>query len=104
MQTPDGQRFLVPHEALTPDNESVQLELKLPFAFLTLNKPGARNAFDTHMWAAFTQKVNEIPKDGSVLAAILQGNGKDLSAGADVPQMTELWNQLHADDNPTEAA
>ncbi len=67
-------------KSLSPSNDSV--------AFLTLNRPGASNALDGEMIREITESLAQVKQRGlSCRALVLQGEGKNFCAGADLEWM-----------------
>ncbi|HEY0901676.1 MAG TPA: enoyl-CoA hydratase-related protein, partial [Micavibrio sp.] len=56
-------------------------------ATITLNRPDTHNAFDEHVIAALTGKLDVLHLDKSVRVLVLRGAGKSFSAGADLNWM-----------------
>lgn len=54
-------------------------------AFLTLDRPGKRNALTGEMWAALRGHLDALP--GDVAALVLRGAGGSFSAGADLAEL-----------------
>lgn len=59
-------------------------------ARLTLNRPEVHNAFDDELIVRFTDLLGGLEKDGGVRALVLQANGKNFSAGADLRWMRRM--------------
>lgn len=56
-------------------------------ATITLNRPDTHNAFDEHVIAALSGKLDVLRLEKSVYALVLRGAGKSFSAGADLNWM-----------------
>lgn len=56
-------------------------------AFLTLNRPEVHNAFDEHVIDALITALNELDANQDVRVLVLNSNGKNFSAGADLNWM-----------------
>ena len=67
---------------LTDDAEGVRT--------ITLNRPDARNAFDTALYAATGSALDAADADDSVRVVILAGAGKGFSAGQDLKEMAKI--------------
>ena len=71
-------------------------------ATITLNRPDAHNAFDDHVIAALSGKLDVLRLESDVHAVVLRGTGKSFSAGADLNWMkraaayTEAQNKADA--------
>jgi enoyl-CoA hydratase/carnithine racemase len=57
---------------------------------LTLNRPEARNAFNTDLYRATGDALNQADADDSVKVVILTGAGKGFSAGQDLKEMAQV--------------
>jgi enoyl-CoA hydratase/carnithine racemase len=57
---------------------------------ITLNRPEARNAFDTALYAATGSAIDSAEADDTVRVAILTGAGKGFSAGQDLKEMAQI--------------
>lgn len=55
-------------------------------AWLRLNHPDKRNAIDRPMRIALLEAIHEVSEDPSVRCAVITGNGKAFSSGADLTQ------------------
>jgi enoyl-CoA hydratase/3-hydroxyacyl-CoA dehydrogenase len=62
----------------------VDLEIKGPVAYLTLNRPEAMNALNETVVAQIAEQFDEAEKDTDVTAIVIQGAGKAFGAGADI--------------------
>lgn len=62
----------------------LQIERKGRAAFLTLNRPESRNAFDEALMEAVTGFFKSAAKDKSLRAVVLKGAGRHFCAGADI--------------------
>ena len=67
-----------------PSETSILLEHRGAVAFVTLNRPEQRNAFDAPMCAQMRQTIDQIEADPSVLCTVLQANGPAFCAGMDL--------------------
>ncbi len=71
-------------------------------ATITLNRPDTHNAFDEHVIAALSGKLDVLRLEKDVFAVVLRGAGKSFSAGADLNWMkraagfTEAQNKSDA--------
>lgn len=71
-------------------------------ATITLNRPDTHNAFDEHVIAALSGKLDVLRLEKSVRVLVLRGEGKSFSAGADLNWMkraagfTEQQNKADA--------
>jgi 2-(1,2-epoxy-1,2-dihydrophenyl)acetyl-CoA isomerase len=55
-------------------------------AWLRLNRPEKRNALDRPLRTALLEAIHEVSEDIEVKAAVITGNGKAFSSGADLTQ------------------
>jgi methylglutaconyl-CoA hydratase len=61
-----------------------------PVAFVTLNRPDVRNAFDDRLVADLAAWAGQTARDPGVRVAVLGGAGKVFSAGADLGWMASM--------------
>jgi len=59
-------------------------------AYVTLNRPEVRNAFDDALIAALTQWADAAAQDATLRVVVLAGAGAVFSAGADLAWMTRM--------------
>ena len=64
--------------------EQIRYEVTDPMATITLNRPGALNAWTTRMGAEVKHAVAAAEADKSVVAIVLTGEGRGFCAGADL--------------------
>lgn len=64
-------------------NNAVLYEVKDDIAFITLNRPEKLNALNTEMCVEIAEAWKRFEQEKEVFVAILSGNGKAFSAGAD---------------------
>lgn len=64
--------------------EQILYEVADPIATITLNRPGALNAWTTRMGAEVKHAVAQAEADKSVVAIVLTGAGRGFCAGADL--------------------
>lgn len=55
-------------------------------AWLRMNRPEKRNALDRPLRSALLAAIHEVSEDNEVKAAVITGNGKAFSSGADLTQ------------------
>lgn len=77
----------MPATALTSDID-VRLEDRL--AFVTINRPGRRNAMTLVMWQEMARIFRALSEDRAIRAIILAGAGADFSAGADISEFATV--------------
>jgi enoyl-CoA hydratase/carnithine racemase len=86
---PERTESLMSKPARNPQNEPVLLrEDHDGVAFLTLNRPAARNALSEELLDALTAALQIIGGDRAVRAVILKANGPAFCAGHDLKEMT----------------
>ncbi len=68
----------------------VLLENKAGVAWVTLNRPEVRNAFDDSLISELKKIFGKIEKDQSIRAMVLAGNGPAFCAGADLNWMKRM--------------
>jgi enoyl-CoA hydratase/carnithine racemase len=71
------------------DSAIVQRDDRDGIAFVTLNRPAARNALSAAMIEALTQTLSAIAGDKSVRGVVLAANGPGFCAGHDLREITE---------------
>src|SRR3954470_21893115 len=57
-----------------------------PVAYLTFNRPQARNAITFEMYDALARSCDQIEADESLRAVIVRGAGGSFAAGTDISQ------------------
>lgn len=72
--------------------ETISYSFKDKIATVTLNRPEVHNAFNEVMIAELTEIFKKISEDELVRVAVLTGNGKSFSAGADLNWMKKMIN------------
>ncbi|MGZ3744919.1 MAG: enoyl-CoA hydratase-related protein, partial [Pseudobdellovibrionaceae bacterium] len=68
----------------------VEVKEAAQVAYIKLNRPDIRNAFDPSMIADITQAFFDLDKRRDLRAIVLQGEGKVFCAGADLKWMKEM--------------
>lgn len=68
----------------------VELKEAAHVAYVKLNRPDIRNAFDPSMIADITKAFTDLEKRQDIRAIVLQGEGKVFCAGADLNWMREM--------------
>ena len=71
-------------------SENLLVEKRNQVAFVTLNRPEIRNAFDDTLIAGLTRALRELDADASVRAVVLAGAGPAFCAGADLNWMKRM--------------
>ena len=66
------------------------VEKKEGVAWITLNRPEVRNAFDDELIASLKTCFSELGEDQSIRVAVLAGNGPAFCAGADLNWMKRM--------------
>ena len=70
---------------------AVDLQFDGPVAVVTLNRPEALNAFDTHQMERVTEAFRSLRGNRTVRTVVLTGAGdRAFAAGADIKEMAEL--------------
>lgn len=77
------------------DYHNVQLNISNERAIITFNRPQKRNAINEQTMDELLHILKELEANSKVRIAILRGNGKDFSAGADLDWMrdTQLMDE-----------
>jgi methylglutaconyl-CoA hydratase len=70
--------------------ETVQLKIEDRVAWVALDRPDVRNAFNEVMIAELIQVLDGVGKDDSVRVMVLTGKGKAFCAGADLNWMKKM--------------
>jgi methylglutaconyl-CoA hydratase len=70
--------------------ETIDLKTEDQVAWVALNRPDVRNAFNEVMIAELIQVLDRIEGDDSVRVLVLTGNGKAFCAGADLNWMRKM--------------
>lgn len=70
--------------------ENLLVEKRDQVAFVTLNRPEIRNAFDDTLIASLTRALRDLDTDASVRAVVLAGAGAAFCAGADLNWMKRM--------------
>ncbi|TRW49504.1 gamma-carboxygeranoyl-CoA hydratase [Aliidiomarina halalkaliphila] len=71
-------------------------------AWLTMNRPDVHNAFDDHMIAQLRAALKQASDSQEARVLVLQANGKNFSAGADLNWMRSMAEK-NFDENVTDA-
>jgi len=70
-----------------PDDQTTKFETEGPLAFLTFNRPDARNAMTWEMYEALVAACDRVDGDGGIRVFVLRGaGGKAFVAGTDIAQ------------------
>ena len=72
------------------DVSMVLYENRNAVAWVTLNRPDVRNAFDDALIARLTQVFSDVENDKAIRAMVLAGNGPAFCAGADLNWMKRM--------------
>jgi len=70
---------------------ALDLSLEPPLAVLTLNRPEARNAFNTAMWRAIPELVDLISRDSAIRVLLVRGAGGNFASGADITEFPRVF-------------
>lgn len=70
--------------------QNLLVEKRDQVAFVTLNRPEIRNAFDDTLIASLTRALRDLDTDASVRAVVLAGAGAAFCAGADLNWMKRM--------------
>jgi len=79
---------------MTPDKklETIRLEIKDKVAWVILNRPEVRNAFNATMISEMTEVFKVINNQGYLRVVVVTGEGKGFCAGADLNWMKGVVN------------
>lgn len=72
--------------------ETIEMKTEDRVAWVALNRPEVRNAFNEVMIAELIQVLDRVEKDDSVRVLVLTGSGKAFCAGADLNWMKKMKN------------
>ncbi len=70
--------------------KEITSEIKNGVAWITLNRPGKRNALNDRLIGDLKTAMNEAEADAEVRVVVLRGAGKDFCAGADLSQLQKV--------------
>lgn len=70
--------------------DNIEVSILNQCAFVTLNRPEIRNAFDDALIGNLTRTLKELDADDAVRAVVLQGAGSAFCAGADLNWMKRM--------------
>ncbi|GAB56463.1 enoyl-CoA hydratase [Glaciecola punicea ACAM 611] len=65
---------------------TIHIELKKAVAYITLNRPKSRNAFNHEMRLAFLSALEEVELDPAIRIILIIGSGQGFCAGADIAE------------------
>lgn len=75
----------------TPSVQLAQYETEGPLAFLTINRPDARNAMTWEMYEALVEACERVDRDATIRVFILRSAGdKAFISGTDISQFTHF--------------
>jgi methylglutaconyl-CoA hydratase len=77
------------------ETKYINIILDGPVAYVTLNRPDVRNAFDDTLIAELTAALRDLGGRDSVRAIVLTGAGEVFSAGADLNWMRKVAEYSH---------
>jgi len=78
------------HKELMSEYKSIRMELRERVAWLTLNRPESRNAFDEVMIGEIHCAVESASADPAIRVIVLTGEGTAFSAGANIDWMRRM--------------
>ena len=67
--------------------ETLKIEVKTPFVYITLNRPEVKNAMNQHMVTELLDAFTTLRDDRSIRAVVLSGAGNTFCAGGDLKEM-----------------
>lgn len=70
--------------------QAIDLTISGHVAYLTLNRPEVHNAFDDSMIGELLHALDDVRANDNVRVLVLQSNGKNFSAGADLGWMRSM--------------
>src|ERR1700677_182593 len=73
----------------------IKVEVRTPFATVTLANPGRLNALTSSMWRELSLTFTSLSKDASLRCILIRGEGKRaFAAGADISEFAEVRGTL----------
>src|SRR5918993_2538391 len=97
MKTNEAAVRAAPSAAATDVGEDILFEVRDGIAFMTFNRPQARNAFTFAMYERLAELCGQVDADPSIRAMVVSGaGGKAFAAGTDI-------SQFRAFDTPEDA-
>jgi enoyl-CoA hydratase/carnithine racemase len=75
---------------------STQFDVEGPVAFLTFNRPDARNAMTWEMYEALVETCERVDAAGTIRVLVLRGAGKAFVAGTDISQFARFSTRQDA--------
>lgn len=82
--------------------DKILVDISDNIAWITFNRPEARNALDLEMREAFVGILADLEQDESVRCLVLRGAGKSFLAGGDVKTMYEATQSMTAEERYTQ--
>ena len=76
----------------TPIDDPILLEIRDRIAFLTLNRPAARNAIDEGVLTALPAALRRVREDPDVKALVVSGAGEAFCIGLDIGLLGHAFN------------
>jgi len=74
---------------------TIQFNIRDRVAYLTLNRPDVRNAFNDQMIAELRDAFSQVHDNREIIALVLRGNGPVFSAGADLNWMRSTLHNTY---------
>jgi 2-(1,2-epoxy-1,2-dihydrophenyl)acetyl-CoA isomerase len=78
--------------------DKILVDISDNIAWITFNRPEARNALDMEMREAFVGILADLEQDDSVRCLVIRGAGKSFLAGGDVKTMYEATQSMTAEE------
>lgn len=78
--------------------DKILVDISDNIAWITFNRPEARNALDLEMREAFVGILADLEQDDSVRCLVIRGAGKSFLAGGDVKTMYEATQSMTAEE------
>lgn len=73
----------------------IQTEIVDQIGWLTLNRPGYRNAISQEMWRAIPEKLSQM-HDAGAKVVVITGAGGNFASGADLEELEQIDNYARA--------
>lgn len=73
----------------------IQTEIADGIGWITINRPGFRNAVSIDMWDAIPQKLSDL-HDAGAKVIVFSGAGSNFASGADLEELEKIDNYAHA--------
>lgn len=80
------------------ENNQIVSQISEQIAFITINRPNARNAISKQMWLQIPAELIKLQENGAKVV-VFEGVGEAFAAGADLDELRQLSNFEEAESN-----